>query len=519
MLLPRRDGTLLKNKPTSWVATWFVATSLSILLFSCAASRGYPPEQKIAPAVLQKDFTFFRGVLEESHPSLYWFTPKDSIDHYFDTVQGRLNDSLTERQFRTNLNFVLSKIRCGHTVSSYSKRYSHYLDTADLPLFPLNIKCWRDTVVVTSTLTLKSTPLKRGTIVRAINGTSVTKLIDTFFNYINGDGYSDQGRYQFLSNRGNFGTLYKNLFGLSSYFRVEYLDSTGQTQYTTIPVFDPTEDTASMRRQRMAVEREGRRYDRSLEIDTSLESGYMTVNTFSRGSGLPRFFRRSFRTLRKQHSKYLVIDVRSNGGGDAGNSTLLTRYIADKPVKIADSLYAIRRSSRYSAHMKWQPIYWLMMSLVTHKAKDGKYHFGYFERHYFRPKKKNHFNGDIYIITGGNSFSATTLFAQKVRGQSNVHIVGEETGGGSYGNTAWMMPEVTLPKTGVRFRLPKFRLVMDRQLVQEGRGVMPDILATPGVEDIRRGIDVKTETVKNIILKKQAQRSNTAAQTRDKSSN
>ena len=46
------------------------------------------------------------------------------------------------------------------------------------------------------------------------------------------------------------------------------------------------------------------------------------------------------------------------------------------------------------------------------KKKDGYYHFRYFERHYFKPKKKNHFDGQVYILTGGNSFSATTLICQ-----------------------------------------------------------------------------------------------------------
>ena len=37
--------------------------------------------------------------------------------------------------------------------------------------------------------------------------------------------------------------------------------------------------------------------------------------------------------------------------------------------------------------------------------------------------------------------------------QDNVTVVGEETGGGAYGNSAWLIPEVTLPETKVRFRI------------------------------------------------------------------
>lgn len=81
-------------------------------------------------------------------------------------------------------------------------------------------------------------------------------------------------------------------------------------------------------------------------------------------------------------------------------------------------------------------------------------------------------------------------------------IVGEETGGGSYGNNAWMIPDVVLPNTGVRFRLPLFRLVMDKNAVAEGRGIIPDIEVAPTAETIRKGIDPKSEKVKELILSK-----------------
>ena len=146
--------------------------------------------------------------------------------------------------------------------------------------------------------------------------------------------------------------------------------------------------------------------------------------------------------------------------------------------------------------------YWTFMQFVTHKRSDNNYHFGYFERHYFHPKKRNHFDGDVYIITGGNSFSATTLFAKALQGQSNVKIIGEETGGGAYGNSAWMIPDVTLPITKIRFRLPKFRLVMDESLVKEGRGIIPDVEVAPTPETVRKGIDPKVEYVRKMIMRK-----------------
>ena len=142
----------------------------------------------------------------------------------------------------------------------------------------------------------------------------------------------------------------------------------------------------------------------------------------------------------------------------------------------------------------------MMMVFVTRKRQDGKYHFGYFERHYYSPKTENHFDGHTYILIGGNSFSATTIFAAAVKGQKNITLVGEETGGGNYGNTAWMIPEVTLPNSHLRFRLPKFRLVVHKDWVKDGRGVMPDVPSLPTATAIRDRIDFKAEKARELIL-------------------
>jgi hypothetical protein len=83
--------------------------------------------------------------------------------------------------------------------------------------------------------------------------------------------------------------------------------------------------------------------------------------------------------------------------------------------------------------------------------------------------------------------------------QENVTIVGEETGGGAYGNSAWLIPEVTLPRTKVRFRLPLFRLVIDKDLPKDGRGVMPEVESKPTSEAIRKGRDYKMDTVLELI--------------------
>nr|MBA4167448.1 hypothetical protein [Chitinophagaceae bacterium] len=106
-----------------------LCTVIIILSAACSSSKSFA-DKKYPPEKLKKDFTIFRGALEESHPSLYWFTPKDSMDTEFNNAYSSLNDSMTERQFRTKLLKVVTAIRCGHTAVNFSKEYSRYLDTA-----------------------------------------------------------------------------------------------------------------------------------------------------------------------------------------------------------------------------------------------------------------------------------------------------------------------------------------------------------------------------------------------------
>jgi hypothetical protein len=51
----------------------------------------------------------------------------------------------------------------------------------------------------------------------------------------------------------------------------------------------------------------------------------------------------------------------------------------------------------------------------------------------------------------------------------------------------------------MQFRLPKFRLVVDKNRVKDGHGVMPDVVVQPTVEAIRKGVDFKTVKATEII--------------------
>lgn len=480
-------------------------SSAALLLVSCAGTGSrYAAGKKYSPTELKNDLALFKNILDDAHPGFYWFTPKHQMDEYFNRAKEAITDSLSERAFRTGLMYLAEKIKCGHTTIRFSKSYSEYLDTAKEAVFPITVYFWKDSAMVWNNINRNDSVIKRGLLVRSINNLSVSEIRNHLFEFLPGDGYSVSGKLQALNN--GFAGMWKNVYGLRDSVQILATDSAGVEINSWLYPYYPKKDTALMSQRRPAEKRskkeqKQRRKERtrSMQIDTATGTAYMQLNSFSRGFRLKNFFNNSFGYLKKENIENLIIDLRSNGGGDAGNSVALLRYTKDSPFVLADSLYAIQRNSKYKKYIKQYWAYQLMMKLVTHKKKDGNYHFGYFERKVFKPHKRNHYNGNLYLLTGGNTFSAASIFAKKLKGQQNVTIIGEETGGGAYGNSAWMIPQAVLPNTGIRFRLPQFKMIMDASLAESGRGVMPDIEVQPTAAAIRAGKDIKLETAKRLI--------------------
>jgi hypothetical protein len=472
------------------------------ILFSCSVSRNYNPNKKYSPKELQQDYTLLRNILEKKHPALYWYTSKDSMDYYFDAGYNAISDSMTELQFGWRILAPLtSVIHCGHTSFAMSKGWNQFIKNKTIPSFPLFLKVWKDTLMVIGDLHHENRLVKNGSFVTSINGIKNADIINYMFHFLVEDGYSENVNYIRLSS--DFPYFHRNIFGLYKNYQVDFTDSNGVAKNTLIPYFQPVPDSVKKERkefkerERKLTRPEKLQYIRSLEFDSSF--ALMTVNSFSKGH-LNNFFKRSFRELRKSKTKNLVIDIRANGGGDIIKSVLLTKFLRNTPFKVADSAYSISNKltpfTRYISNGFFDNI---GLKLVTHKRKDGNYHFGYWERHTFKPKRKNHFTGNVYVLINGLTFSASSLFCNAVKGQKNIKLVGEETGGGWYGNSGIMIPDITLPNTKIRVRLPFFKLVQYDHIPVKGTGVIPDIYVGPDWRDILKGVDTKVKKVQQII--------------------
>ena len=486
----------------------------TVLFFCCLfvwvpimAQKKLADAPKIAPALLIKDLHTLQKVIVQNHPSTYWYTPKDSMDFYFSSALASIKDSMSAWAFKNVVASYLTNIKCGHTSVHFSPKLTKQYTSYRFPQFPLQLKVWKDSAVVIGNLHSKDSIFKRGTIVTGINQLPIKHLVDSMYGIISTDGNSINFKSQVLTN--NFAGWYKARFGdADSVYQISYIDSAGNAKTSSIVAYvppKPKKDSVSQsstaiskpKAPKIVVPKKW-----TLLIDSSANTAFMNLSSFS-GSGLRKFMRQSFRTIKTRGVKNLVVDLRSNGGGNIKNSTRLTQYISDHSFKIADSVVANNRGIGKLPLSSFLNVmyYALAKTVISKKEADGKFHFKRFEKHYYAPIIKNHFDGSVYILQGGYTFSASTLFTSPLIKQKNVTIVGEETGGGYYGNSAMMIPTIKLPHSGLLFRLPLYRLVMDKTR-PKGGGVMPDVLVDPSSYAIKQGFDIKLETVKKMIQQK-----------------
>lgn len=490
---------------------FFLWILMSYLMTACSASNNisYSPQKKYSPQQLKKDVQVLEQTLRNNHPSLNWYANDTAINASFQRAYSLLQDSVNEIEFRNIIAETIFPIRCGHTSVQFSAKYDQYRERRKNKSFPLGLKIIDDsTLVVTVNLNRRDSMIKTGMQVLAIDGLNARWIIDTMLTLVSIDGNSKNFSYQNLSN--SFTTYYNNRFGIRKNYNVVFVDEKGNVKNRLMQVHDPEADTANRKpftvsrvppTQETITRRQQRlQRVRGFQIDSTNTYATLRLNSF--GPDLKKhFLKKSFRQLRKNKIENLVIDVRNNGGGLIKTSLFLAKQIHQQPFLFADSIYTTHRKIRSEAKIKKRFIYNLGLIFLSRKMNDSMYAFRFFGNRIYQPNKKG-YKGNLYLLTGGYSFSATTMFAASVKGLSNVTIAGEETGGGYYGNNGVFIPEMTLPNSKLRVRLPLYRIVNNKNFPKNGSGVLPDVEVKPTAETIRMNKDPKMEKAIELIMQR-----------------
>jgi C-terminal processing protease CtpA/Prc len=459
----------------------------------------YDPAQQFSAAELRADFALLRASIEEGHAGLYRYSIKAEMDSVFDATENRIAGPMTEAEYLLLLAPMIAAVNDGHTRWNSSRECADYLEEQSINL-PFKLR-FLDGVAYLHRNYSDLPDALLGARLISINGVGLDDIVDGLLPLISSDGRIETSKYRALESTTTFGRLYSLLYGITTSFELVYL-TPGSQRPETVTVDGLTDSELN--------ERFRARYPEladpgpPIELDYGGDIAIITVRTFGGGAyqnagiDYPRFLRATFEEFQQKDIRNLIIDVRDNGGGSDVFGKLLFAYLTDEEFEYYRSLEVKGDHFDFLQHTNAadEAIPEERLRANDHGTYDLLGHPNLGVQSPLAPK----FNGDVYVLMNGRSFSATGEFTSVAHYHGVARFAGEEGGAGYYGNTSGFVPTLTLTNTGIRVGIPMVRYTMAVSGYEPAdRGLIPDIPINPTIEDVLSGRDTELQYLMALI--------------------
>jgi len=432
---------------------------------------GQPDYAKLIPAEkLKEDLDFLFKTIEEVHPNMYAYTSKEEFDPLREQLYKSINRPMNRLEFYKLTAPVVAGLKNSHTgvYPPYLDEFKSYYKGGGL-VFSVEIGWEGPIAVICKDYSLNSLPLNSQLLM--INGRSAQEMLANFAEL-----FAAECRYPYRLKYTNNPNLLRFLLFLE-YGEVESWD-------LKIKLND------------------GKVNNYTIESVVATEITLLEIKSFGGWGGDLREFekilRENFQEIRKQKVTNLIIDIRDNKGGGDNFVHRLVEYLTAKPYRLyekteikisAQSRTAIEHIRRQVpdkfANKEEGDIVTLELSLRTPPANPLR------------------FTGQVFVLIGSQTWSASTVFASAVRCFHVGTLVGEET------------PDTpTLYGSSIKFKMPDSQLqfaVASKLLVcaggkPDGRGVIPDYEVKQKPEDTAKGVDTVLQFTLNLIKNSEAKK-------------
>lgn len=189
---------------------------------------------------------------------------------------------------------------------------------------------------------------------------------------------------------------------------------------------------------------------------------YLAINTFGNDGGT-KLFKEKYEAISK--TKGLIIDLRNNGGGST-DWRILTYFI--------DSTVSVHKSYARQYVPTFRP--WQQPQKLWYGGIDA-----------IGPFKGQRYIQPVILLISPRTFSAAEDFAAAFKSSKCGLIIGEASGG-STGQPLFF----TLPgNLSARVCTKRDQYANGDDFV--GKGILPDVVVSPTIKDIRKGVDTELE--------------------------
>lgn len=478
-----------------------------IPLYCTAQDFSALPLPLTPPDELERDLELLWQGIDQFHSGAYWYTPRDSIFSAYQQVQQQLTDSMTVLDFHRLIAPLIALTREDHA-DIYLPEVVRKLVLETATMLPLAVVFLNRKMYCTLDGSTSDNNL-RGLEIVSINGKTPIQLVTQVGQLFSSDGFIKRVKYSDLSGL-SFSYYHYLEFGDTPTFEIAYrnADSIIDTVIIAAQTLDSTREKIRARYHDHTSEEEDVPPMELAFLNDS--TAYLAVHTFNsatlrKAKGLPvyrKFLANSFKAIADKGIKRLIIDVSQNGGGNEGNENLLYSYLGDNYQKYSKVRVKAERivfdngidpPKRNRVFPFWER--WFINQRMPDGSYERKPNVGHGLMAY-KHEPDHKYTGELYVLISPVTYSGGSEFANMIFTTGRGTFVGEETGGGFYGNTSGYSYTLKLPHSGIRVRLPALQFVMNVEGLPFGSGVIPHQQLIPDIATYLQG----PKTVRQYLL-------------------
>ena len=408
--------------------------SCIFLLFAHLNIAQAQPVQRYSATALQQDLKELQRQLYSVHANPFTEYSRQQYNQLFADIQSQLTDSLKLIDFYKMVKPVMAGLSDEH--AEISLPASYYEQAVFLPF---SIGATDAGYQVDELLVSNNNILKKGDVIRSINGVSITQLTPGLSSYTT--GFPEQRKEKALQ-------LFGYVFGLSTKTPAGSY-SLGMADGRKLTVAATTATTwmnhlkklygvSTDQKKRIVYIRYGK-------------TGYINARSFSTSGDadfkqLEKEIDSIFVQIQKDSVLQLVIDVSKNSGGNSAVGTAMINYFYGKPYK--------------SYQVNWKRSDEYLKTYLGYGAHDERYEklkagqVLHYDSDQIRPLQDMpaRFKGKVYVLIGNGTFSSAMMFATVIKDNKIAELIGETPKNGHPSHFGELY-SVKLPNTqlGVRF--------------------------------------------------------------------
>ena len=446
------------------------------LLTSHSFAQTYEPNEKYATSLLNDDFDLLLKTLNQIHPSINRLISESELEQIANEFKNSITEELTELEFQNLVRRYIKNIRCGHTAAKPSIEWYNFYRQNRIQL-PFSIVIFENEIYVKESK-LKDSKQFDKALIQSINGIKSEQIIKDLRSIQQLDGYSKG--YVDKSIERLFSVYFNFLYGVKNEYIIEFKNKAKKSETLIInDSLELREDSNDEKMDNPVLEMSGSKF---YILKDQQSTALLDIDGFKR-SNYKKYYKQIFDEIETNNIKNLIIDLRGNGGGYFPNTNRLLQYLLDQKFEMSFSKTKtkISNESYLSLGVPDKLTNSLFNLMPDHDKEDPMRN----HEIKYKPIKKNHFSGKIFLLTDGGTFSMASYLTAKMKYlYDDCTIIGAETGGGEIGSNALIWYKLTLPNTKVQVMIPYYFIDHKVEENTPGHGVLPDYPIEYGLNDL-----------------------------------